>query len=381
MPLFRGRLGGTRAPVKVRVAVNGYGTIGMRVADAIVRQPDLELAGVAKTKPSFGAQRAVDRGHRLFLAAGADRARFHEAGIPVEGSLQDLLGQADVVVDATPESVGRENRPLYAAAGVRAVFQGGEKSDVADASFNALGNYAAARGKRSLRVVSCNTTGIARAAAVLAARWGVERWDVTLVRRASDPGESKKGPINGIVPTLQLPSHHGPDVRTIFPDLPIATTALVVPTTLMHLHVNHVRLHRAPRDAAEVLDAFRSTPRFRLFAPWEGVDGTPQVMEFARDRGLGTGDMMENVLWEAGIRADDRDIHFFQAIHQESIVVPENIDAIRALAMPAVDGPMSIAMTDRALGLSPVGPTVSEGPTRTASPPVARSGPSRRKSA
>ena len=33
------------------------------------------------------------------------------------------------------------------------------------------------------------------------------------------------------------------------------------------------------------------------FAPWEHVDGTPQVMEYARDRGLGFNDMMENVLW------------------------------------------------------------------------------------
>jgi glyceraldehyde-3-phosphate dehydrogenase (NAD(P)) len=376
MPLFRDRIAGRGASVTVRVAVNGYGTIGMRVADAVARQPDLELVGVAKTRPSFGAQRAAERGHRLYVAAGGDRAEFRAAGIPVHGTVAELLAQADVVVDATPESVGRANRPMYEAAGIRAVYQGGEKADVAEASFNALGNFAAAKGKKSLRVVSCNTTGIARAAAVLAPRWGVESWDVTLVRRASDPGESKKGPINGIVPTLQLPSHHGPDVRTIFPDLPISTTALVVPTTLMHVHVNRVRLERPPRGAQEVLAAFRATPRFRLFAPWEGVEGTPQVMEYARDRGLGTGDMMENVLWESGIRVDDRELHFFQAIHQESIVVPENIDAIRALTRPTIDGPTSIATTDRALGLS--APAPSRTPEATA-PSVVPSAPPPRK--
>ena len=338
--------------MNVRVAVNGYGTIGMRVADAIVRQPDLELAGVAKTKPSFEARRAIEKGHRLFVAGGGDLAQFRAAGIAVQGTLDQLLREVDVVVDATPESVGRANRPIYEAAGVRAIFQGGEKADVADGSFNAQGNYAAARGKRTLRVVSCNTTGIARAVSVLGPRWGVEHWEATLVRRAADPGEARKGPVNGILPTLQLPSHHGPDVRTIFPELSISTIALVVPTTLMHLHVNHVRLRRAPRGPTEVLDAFRSAPRFRVFAPWEGADGTPQVMEFARDRGLGTGDMMENVLWEAGLQVEDREIRFFQAIHQESIVVPECIDAIRALAIPSVDGPSSIAMTDEALGLS-----------------------------
>src|SRR5208282_2708664 len=151
-------------------------------------------------------------------------------------------------VDATPDHVGHENRATYLERGLRAVFQGGEPADVAEASFNALGNYATCRGKRTLRVVSCNTTGIARAVSVLEPRWGVEHWEVTLVRRAADPAESKKGPVNGILPTLHLPSHHGPDVRTIFPDLPIATTALVVPTTLMHVHVNHVRLRNPPDD-------------------------------------------------------------------------------------------------------------------------------------
>ncbi len=336
---------------KVRVAVNGFGTIGKRVADAVAKQPDMVLVGVTKTRPSFEARRAKEKGYPLYLAGNGSREEFESAGLPVAGTLAELLAKSDIVVDAAPDKVGRENAKLYKDLGLRAIFQGGEKAEVAEASFNALGNFDACRGKRTLRVVSCNTTGIARAASVLVPRYGVDHWEVTLVRRASDPAETKKGPINGILPTFQLPSHHGPDVRTIFPDLPIATTALVVPTTLMHVHVNHVRLRRPPTDAKEVLSAFRATPRFHLFAPWEHADGTPQVMEYARDRGIGFNDMMENVLWEEGLRLEGSDAYFFQAIHQESIVVPENIDAIRA-ACELSDGPTSIRTTDRALGLS-----------------------------
>lgn len=32
---------------KIRVAVNGYGVIGKRVADAVRAMPDMELVGVA----------------------------------------------------------------------------------------------------------------------------------------------------------------------------------------------------------------------------------------------------------------------------------------------------------------------------------------------
>ncbi len=337
---------------RVRVAVNGYGTIGKRVADAVARQPDMELVGVSKTRPSFEARRAQEKGYPLYVAAGGDPAEFEADGLRVAGRLADLLPKVDLVVDAAPDKIGRENQKLYAAAGVRAIYQGGEKRDVAEVSFNALGNYEAARGKRSVRVVSCNTTGLARAVAVLRGGWGIDTWEATLVRRAADPAESKKGPINGILPSFQLPSHHGPDVRTIFPDLSIATTAVVVPTTLMHVHVNHVRLSRPPGDAAEVIERFRATPRFHVFAPWEQVHGTPQVMEFARDRGIGSNDMMENVVWEEGVRLDGRDLHFFQAIHQESIVIPENVDAIRAMLELAPDAATSIARTDHALGLA-----------------------------
>jgi glyceraldehyde-3-phosphate dehydrogenase (NAD(P)) len=338
--------------VRVRVAVNGYGTIGKRVADAVAKQPDMELVGVAKTRPNFEARRAVEKGYRLYIAGDGRRSDFESAGLPVAGTIHELLGLADVVVDATPEKIGKANRTMYDSSNVRVVFQGGEKADVAEVSFNALGNFSASRGKRRVRVVSCNTTGIARAVSALRPRWGIERWDVTLVRRGADPAESQRGPINGIMPTFQLPSHHGPDVKTIFPDLPIATAAVVVPTTLMHVHVNRVRLRKAPRNVGELRDAFRATPRFLLFAGWEHVDGTPQVMEFARGRGIGLNDVMENVLWEEGVGLDGPDAFFFQAIHQESVVVPENIDAIRAMFELAPDGPTSIAVTDRALGLA-----------------------------
>jgi glyceraldehyde-3-phosphate dehydrogenase (NAD(P)) len=335
----------------VRVAIQGYGTIGKRVADAVALQKDMTVVGVSKTRPSFEARMAVAKGFKLFLAAGAKREEFDAVHLPVAGTVGDMLAQADIVVDCAPDKVGKENARLYEAAKLPAIFQGGEKAEVAEVSFSAMANYDAARGKRRVRVVSCNTTGLARAASVLEPAYGIEHWEATLVRRAADPGEAKKGPINGIMPTFQLPSHHGPDVQTIYPKLPIATTAVVVPTTLMHVHVNHLRLARPPANADEVLGRFHHAHRFHIFEAWERADGTPQVMEYARDRGGARADLMENVLWQQGVRLDGADLYFFQAIHQESIVIPENVDAIRAMLGLAPDGPSSIALTDRALGI------------------------------
>lgn len=58
-----------------------------------------------------------------------------------------------------------------------------------------------------------------------------------MVRRGSDPSEVKKGPINSIVPNPpKVPSHHGPDVKTVMEGIDVTTMALLVPTTLMHQH-------------------------------------------------------------------------------------------------------------------------------------------------
>lgn len=44
------------ADKRTRVAVNGYGVIGKRVADAIRLQPDMELIGVADVVSDYRVQ-------------------------------------------------------------------------------------------------------------------------------------------------------------------------------------------------------------------------------------------------------------------------------------------------------------------------------------
>ena len=62
------------------VAINGYGTIGKRVADAVAAQDDMEVIGVSKTRPSFEAKTAVDiKGYPLYIGKPENEGLFKEA--------------------------------------------------------------------------------------------------------------------------------------------------------------------------------------------------------------------------------------------------------------------------------------------------------------
>src|SRR5213594_4066216 len=209
-----------------KIAVNGYGTIGKRVADAVASQDDMRLAGVAKTKPDFEAKLAVRKGYAVYAANKDALAKFEKAGIKAAGILDDLVREVDLVVDCTPEDSGY--KPLYEKAGVKAIWQGGEEHSLTNLSFNAAANYADCLGAPFVRVPSCNTTGLIRTLYPLDAHVGVEKVLAVMVRRATDPGDSKKGPINAIEPELEMPSHHGPDVQSVLPDLDIHTIAVKV---------------------------------------------------------------------------------------------------------------------------------------------------------
>lgn len=336
--------------VRIRVAVNGFGTIGKRVAEAILKQPDMELVGVIKIKPDYVAKHAVSS--RIPLYTLSDRLdAFREKNIPVEGSLEDLLGKVDVVVDATPGGVGKEYKPLYERFGVKAIFQGGEKPEVAEVSFNTLCNYGEALGKRSVRVVSCNTTGLLRSICSLSRIAKVKKVRATMVRRASDPKEVKRGPVNAIVPNpVKLPSHHALDVKTVLPTLDIVTTAVVVPTTLMHVHIVFAELeNQVSRE--DVVATFEQTPRILLADASSGLASTADLVEYARDLGRKRYDIPELVIWLDSIAVLGREVMWMQAVHQESIVVPENIDAIRAVMEAAKSAEETIRITDKTLSI------------------------------
>ncbi len=331
----------------VKVAINGYGTIGKRVADAISLQSDMKVVGVTKTKPDFDAKMAVKKGYKLYAAIPERLKAFEEAGVQVEGSIEDLLKDADIVIDCSPNKVGAENKKLYEKMGVKAIFQGGEKKDVAEVSFNAIANYEKAVGKQFVRVVSCNTTGLTRLIYTIMKNFPIKKVRATMIRRVVDPKEDKKGLVNGIAPNpIKLPSHHGPDVQSVLPEVNIVTTAFKVPTTLMHVHSVAIELE-ASASESDILDVLSAEPRIMLIDSNNGFTSTTKIIEYARELRMRY-DLYENAVWADSIGVVDGEVYITQAINQESIVVPENIDAIRAM-LDLKDKEESIRETNRSL--------------------------------
>jgi len=284
------RLRGDGELMPVKVAINGYGTIGKRVADAVRQQDDMEIAGVVKRRPTFEAKDAMRDGYPFYAAAQENIADLEKAGIRVEGVLTDLLDKADIVVDCTPKKA--DYKPLYEKHNVKAMWQGGEKHALTGLSFNAMANYEEAIGKQFARVVSCNTTGLCRTLYPIQEKFGIENVMGVMIRRGADPWDTKTGPINAIEPEVKVPSHHGPDVQTVMKGLNIQTMAVKVPTTLMHLHSVVVKLKKQA-STEDVLKVWANTPRVLFFNTADGIKSTAQVMEWAKDTGRKRGDLFE----------------------------------------------------------------------------------------
>ena len=336
---------------KIRVAVNGYGVIGKRVADGVARQEDMILAGVADIGTDWRPRMAIRNGFPLFGATAEHADAMRQAGMDVAGTLDDLLGEVDVVVDCTPKRVAARNVELYRRLGRKFILQGGEKHEATGHSFVAEANYASAVGRDSTRVVSCNTTSIVRTLTALKKAGLLRRARGTLLRRATDPWESHQGGImNTLVPEEQIPSHQGPDAQSVDPALDVITMAVKVPETLAHLHYWSVQMTR-PASKEEVLDAFRASSRIALIRMSDGLAALNVVKEMMADIGRPHDNLYEVALWADMLRVEGDELFYAYMVDNQAIVIPETIDAVRALAGHEPEASASIRRTDAALGI------------------------------
>lgn len=336
--------------MNARVAVNGYGVIGKRVADAVLLQPDMELMGIADVATDWRIKAVADR-LPVYASTEESATAMRAAGLQPRGSLDELLAASDIVIDTTPKHVAAGNLQRYRSAGVKVVFQGGESHSTTGHSFVAQANYESALGREMTRVVSCNTTSIVRVLGALDDSGLLARARGVLIRRATDPWESHLGGImNTMVPEPTVPSHQGPDAQTILPGLDLVTIAAKGAHTQTHNHFWTLQLTRAA-SREEVVDALRVAPRIAFIRMSDGLVALNTTLELMRDLGRPRGDMWEVAVWEDLITVQGDEAFLTYQVYNEAIVVPETIDAIRALLRLAPDAHTSMAITDSTLGI------------------------------
>jgi glyceraldehyde-3-phosphate dehydrogenase (NAD(P)) len=335
----------------VKVGVVGYGTIGERIATGLAQQEDMQLVGVVDVAPTLPVRALVNSGwgYPIYCAIPENIPMMEAAGVPIAGTMDDLLGQVDMVCDAAPPGIGLKNKEAFLKHGVKATFQGGEKDEISPILFSSTANYDLAKGLDYIKIISCNTTGIVRAVVAVDEAFGVEKSVATIVRRAADPSEIHKGPIDAAIPG-KVPSHQATDLMVVMPHIDAMGFIITVPTTHGHVIAMHVTLNKEV-TTEDALEVFRGGRRIKTFRMEDGFLSNTHIFDYLRDVGAPRADMYEVGIWEETVLAKGRDLYWIHNIPQEAIVIPENIDAIRA-AMGMQEAKWdAVDTTDRYLGI------------------------------
>ena len=313
-----------------KVFVNGYGSIGSRIAKFINGDPEIQVLGIGKYSPNEKVQHAIDNGFSVYVP----EEKINNFTDDIKGSIESILDDCDLVIDASPGGYGYLNKKnIYEPKGISAVFQGGEtifgENAVSDILFNSRVNYADAFGKKYVMQGSCNVTGMGRILNPLREKYAdrLIRFDVTLIRRWADLEQTDKQ----IVDTIEMTenSHHGTDVKSYLgKDTPLFVRAIKVPTRQMHLHIMDIRFKDNAPTPAEIHDLFRNEYGVAILYT---ANGTKDIRDFAESTKFNFKDTnMAHIHANMTVATGDT-IQLMYSDDQTGIVIPENHMLLQAM--------------------------------------------------
>jgi glyceraldehyde-3-phosphate dehydrogenase (NAD(P)) len=307
-----------------RVFVNGYGSIGSRVAQFIADDPDIEIAGVGKYSPDEKVTDALSRGFNVYVP----KAKIDLfTNFKISGTIENIIHDCDLVIDASPGGVGYTNKKiLYEPKNVRVIFQGGEKitgeKAVAQLIFNSRVNYEKAFDRQFVIQGSCNVTGMGRILQPLKEKYGarIKRFDATLLRRWADLEDSKTEVKDSIEWTRK--PHHDDDVKSYMgADTPLFIRVFKVPTRQMHVHLMDIRFNGPAPNASEIIDLYKKEYGVAILY---GAKGTKDIRDFAESAKFSFKDTNMIHIHADLIEVQDDIIKLTYSDDQTGIVVPEN---------------------------------------------------------
>ncbi|RLG63898.1 type II glyceraldehyde-3-phosphate dehydrogenase, partial [archaeon] len=133
---------------------------------------------------------------------------------------------------------------------------------------------------------------------------------------------------------------------------PIITIAAKGPYNISHMHFAFVEF-REKVDRETVISVLDEAPRIIFVNAGDGIEALNSVLEICRDLQRPRADLWEVAVWKdiLALNEDCTEAYLIYQVHNEAIVIPENIDAIRALTELETDPMKSIEKTDKSLGI------------------------------
>jgi len=314
-----------------KVFVNGYGSIGSRVAQFIKDDPEIKVLGVGKYSPDDKVNDAISRGFDVYVPAKSiDSFKNYK----IKGSIESALGECDIVIDASPGGMGYTNKKqFYDPRGVMAIYQGGESvfgdERVSDLLFNSRVNYTEAFGKKHVMQGSCNVTGMGRVLQPLREKYGSQiiRFDAILVRRWADLEQTDKTVPDTIEWTSQ--PHHQEDVKHYMgKDTPLFIQAIKVPTRQMHVHLMSIRFKDVAPNPSEILGIFKD--EYGVATLWT-AKGTKQIRDAAESMKFSFKDTNMIHIHANMLESVGDTVKMVYSDDQTGIVIPENHILMQAM--------------------------------------------------
>ncbi|HEU5172070.1 MAG TPA: type II glyceraldehyde-3-phosphate dehydrogenase [Nitrososphaeraceae archaeon] len=308
----------------VKLFINGYGNIGRRLATAFNLDKQVNLIGIAKYSADERAKEAVSKGYKIFIPQSIEKD-FNNRKLEFSGYIEEAIEQSDIVIDASKEGLGFENKQKYYVPMKKmAIFQGGEDREgrysVADIIHNSRVNYDKVVDKSYVIQGSCNVSGLGRIMQPLIENFGdrIIRYDVSLIRRWADLEDSKD--VKDSIEWDKNP-HHQDDVKSFIPNANLFVESYKVPSRMMHLHQMSIRFKDKAPSKNKILDTFANEFGICIL---NSAKGTADVRKKALEMGFVHGDTNMVHIHQEVIRTQDDVLKILYSDDQTGMVIPEN---------------------------------------------------------
>lgn len=327
------------------VHVQGAGTIGAPLVHLFSRyETELGFDEVTFTKHTPRArdrpliERLRSEGARFVV--DADRVdAFEDVGFTVDGTLDETVEQATVVIEATPSGIARDRKPTYEAMDGPAGFlaQGSEAGFGTPYAAHINDDVLDDLDDRFVHIVSCNTHTIASLVrAITGGEPGTfDEGRVVCIRRGTDVGQAGKAPLS---PHLSIHdadegTHHAHDVIDLYEttglSLDLFSSAIKVPTQFMHTVWFQFELEDDV-DEATILDRLAEDP---LMATTDKMDAD-LVFNMGRQFGPFGRIVNQGVVATDALFVDGDTVTGFCFTPQDGNALLSNVRAATRLAHP-----------------------------------------------